>query len=136
MCIRDSVRGMLEKEDPEEWKRLEKWLKRQSKIDNLVGLGGNIRSFLNINNTKKMSSINFIERSNNLSNQKIEDKIANYKLGNDRADVIDHALKIYLKIISGLGIKSIKATKWGVSDSIAVKTFHELYSKKISIYKN
>ena len=83
-----------------------------------------------------MSSENFIERSNNLSSQKVKDKIANYKLGNDRADVIDHALKIYLKIIAGLGIKNIKATKWGVSDSIAVKTFHELYSKKISIYKN
>ena len=69
-------------------------------------------------------------------NQKVEEKIANYKLGNDRADVIDHALKIYLKIIAGLGIKNIKATKWGVSDSIAVKIFHELYSKKISIYKN
>ena len=33
-------------------------------------------------------------------------------------------------------IKNIKSTKWGVSDSIAVKTFHELYSKKISIYKD
>ena len=131
-----AVRGMLGKEDPEEWKRLEKWLKKQSKIDNLIGLGGNIRSFLNINNAKKMSSKNFIERSINLSSQKVEDKIANYKLGNDRADVIDHALKIYLQIISNLGIKNIKATKWGVSDSIAVKTFHELYSKKISIYKN
>jgi exopolyphosphatase/guanosine-5'-triphosphate,3'-diphosphate pyrophosphatase len=33
-------------------------------------------------------------------------------------------------------VKNIKATNWGVSDSIAVKTFHELYSKKISISRN
>jgi exopolyphosphatase/guanosine-5'-triphosphate,3'-diphosphate pyrophosphatase len=39
-------------------------------------------------------------------------------------------------IINKLDIKNIKSTKWGVSDSIAVKTFHELYSKKISIYKD
>ena len=39
-------------------------------------------------------------------------------------------------IINNLEIKNIKSTKWGVSDSIAVKTFHELYSKKISIYKD
>ena len=33
-------------------------------------------------------------------------------------------------------VKKIKSTKWGVSDSIAVKSFHELYSKKISINSN
>lgn len=131
-----AVRGMLGKEDPEEWKRLEMWLKKQSKVSNLVGLGGSIRSFLNMHSSKKMSNLDFIQKSSDLSSQSLDDKILNYKLANDRADVIDHALKIYLKIIVGLGIKNIKATKWGVSDSIAVKTFHELYSKKISIYKN
>ena len=30
-------------------------------------------------------------------------------------------------------IEKIKSTKWGVSDSIAVKLFHENYSKKINI---
>jgi exopolyphosphatase/guanosine-5'-triphosphate,3'-diphosphate pyrophosphatase len=131
-----AVRGMLGREDPEEWKRLEKWLKKQSKVSNLIGLGGSIRSFLNMHSSKKMSNLDFIQKSSDLSSQSLDDKILNYKLANDRADVIDHALKIYLKIIIGLGIKNIKATKWGVSDSIAVKTFHELYSKKISIYKN
>ena len=65
-----------------------------------------------------------------------EEKISQFNLQPDRADVIDYALKIYLMIISKLDIKNIKSTKWGVSDSIAVKTFHELYSKKISIYKD
>ena len=37
-------------------------------------------------------------------------------------------------IIKKLEIKTIQSTKWGVSDSIAVKIFHEIYSKKISIY--
>ena len=128
-----AVRGMLAKEDPEEWKRLEKWLRKQSKIDNLIGLGGNIRSFLNINNAKKMSSENFIERSNNLSSQNVEDKIANYKLGNDRADVIDHALHIFKFISEHLMVETITSTRWGVSDSIGVKLFHEIYSNKINI---
>ena len=35
-----------------------------------------------------------------------------------------------------LNIKTVQSTKWGVSDSIAVKTFHELYSKKMSIYED
>ena len=44
-----AVRGMLGKDDPSEWLRLKKWLKKQSKTSTLVGLGGNIRSFLNLN---------------------------------------------------------------------------------------
>ena len=42
----------------------------------------------------------------------------------------------YEKIIKQLDIKTIQSTKWGVSDSIAVKTFHEIYSDKISIYED
>jgi len=48
-----AVRGMLCKDDPEEWLRLKKWLRKQPKTTTLVGLGGNIRSFLNINSVKK-----------------------------------------------------------------------------------
>ena len=40
------------------------------------------------------------------------------------------------KIIKTLKVQDIRATKWGVSDSIAVKTFNELYSKKIRISRN
>ena len=38
------------------------------------------------------------------------------------------------ELLKKLDIKTIQSTKWGVSDSIAVKIFHEIYSKKISIY--
>ena len=42
----------------------------------------------------------------------------------------------HVRIIKKVDIKTIQSTKWGVSDSIAVKTFHELYSKKMSIYED
>jgi exopolyphosphatase / guanosine-5'-triphosphate,3'-diphosphate pyrophosphatase len=131
-----AVRGMLAKDDPREWLRLKKWLKKQPKINTLVGLGGNIRSFLNLNNTKKMNSQNFIDLTLNIKKLDVDSKISKYGLQKDRADVIDFALIIYSEIIKLLEVKEIKSTKWGVSDSIAVKTFHELYSKKISISRN
>lgn len=131
-----AVRGMLAKDDPQEWLRLKKWLKKQPKINTLVGLGGNIRSFLNLNNKKKMNSQNFIDLTLNIKKLDVESKISKYGLQKDRADVIDFALIIYAEIIKLLEVKEIKSTKWGVSDSIAVKTFHELYSKKISISRN
>ena len=59
-----------------------------------------------------------------------------YGFASDRADVIGFAMQIYEKIIKQLDIKTIQSTKWGVSDSIAVKTFHEIYSDKISIYED
>ena len=131
-----AVRGMLAKDDPQEWLRLKKWLKKQPKINTLVGLGGNIRSFLNLNNKKKMNSQNFIDLTLNIKKLDVDSKMSKYGLQKDRADVIDFALIIYAEIIKHLEVKEIKSTKWGVSDSIAVKTFHELYSKKISISRN
>ena len=83
-----------------------------------------------------MQSNKFIEEVINLDSLDVNSKIFNYGLQKDRADVINYALQIYLEIIKLLEVDEIKSTKWGVSDSIAVKTFHELYSKKISISRN
>ena len=128
------VRLMLKKDEKKEWDRLDKWLKQFNDITEIIGLGGNIRAFLNAHKLKKMKSDDFLKKYKNLRNLEIEEKINKYGFANDRADVIDFALKIYERIIKKLEIKTIKSTKWGVSDSIAVKIFHEIYSKKISIY--
>jgi len=131
-----AVRSMLNKDNSNEWLRLKKWLSKQSKTKTLVGLGGNIRSFLNLNKVKKMGTNNFIKKALVLSKLDVDKKISKYSLQQDRADVIDYALNIYIEVIKTLEINEVKSTKWGVSDSIAVKTFHELYSKKISISRS
>jgi len=128
-----AVRGMLNKNDQNEWKRLKSWLKKQNNADVLVGLGGNIRSFLKIYESNKMPISDFIKFADELCMLGLDEKIQKYALANDRADIIDEALKIYIEIAELLNVKTIKSTRWGVSDSIAVKTFHELYSNKITI---
>ena len=128
------VRLMLKKDGKKEWDRLDKWLRQFTDIEEIIGLGGNIRAFLSAHKLKKMKSDDFLKKYKNLRNLEIEEKINKYGFANDRADVIDFALKIYERIIKKLDIKTIQSTKWGVSDSIAVKIFHEIYSKKISIY--
>jgi exopolyphosphatase/guanosine-5'-triphosphate,3'-diphosphate pyrophosphatase len=99
-------------------------------------LGGSIRSFLKIYNKNKMQTSDFLSNAQLLAKLSNKEKIKKYSLASDRADVIDHALQIYSEISNLLKIKNIKSTKWGVSDSIAVKTFHELYSKKITISRS
>ncbi len=54
-------------------------------------------------------------------------------LSEDRADVIDYAMSIYEFVLNRINVKNIRSTKWGVSDSIAVKLYHELYSNKFQI---
>ena len=130
------VRLMLKKDEISEWKRMENWLKNHKEIETIIGLGGNIRSFLNTHNSKKMKSDSFYKKFKKLNGLNTKDKIEKYGFAEDRADIIGFALQIYERIIKQLGIKTIKSTKWGVSDSIAVKTFHEIYSDKISIYED
>ena len=60
-------------------------------------------------------------------------KIKRYEFSPDRADVIDHALHIFKFIAERLEVQTITSTKWGISDSIAIKLFHELYSSKVTI---
>jgi exopolyphosphatase/guanosine-5'-triphosphate,3'-diphosphate pyrophosphatase len=130
------VRMMLKKDEITEWKRMEKWLKNHKDIEAIIGLGGNVRSFLNIHNSKKMKTDSFHKKFKKLNELNIKERIEKYGLATDRADVIGFAMRIYEKIVKQLDIKTIQSTKWGVSDSIAVKTFHEIYSAKISIYED
>ena len=61
------------------------------------------------------------------------EKITKYNFSPDRADVIDCTLESFQVITANLQIESITSSKWGVSDSMAVKLFHEIYSNKVSI---
>ena len=128
-----AVRNMLQKDKKNEWKRMEVWLKSIKSKKKLIGIGGNIRSFLNSQGIKDISHQEFTKKINRLSKLSNQEKITKYQFSPDRADVIDHALNIFEFISQNLEIKTITSTKWGISDSIAIKLFHELYSSKVSI---
>ena len=128
-----AVRNMLKKDEKKEWERLEEWLKSLKPKKKLIGIGGNIRSFLNSQELKEASLEQFTKKSENMAKLSIEEKIKKYGFSSDRADVIDSALEIFKFIAEHLEIQVITSTKWGISDSIAIKLFHEIYSSKITI---
>ena len=128
-----AVRNMLKKDQKAEWSRMEEWLKSIKPRKKIIGIGGNIRSFLQANNAKELTSKEFTKKAKELSRLSAKEKISKYKFSHDRADVIDEALRMFEFISSNLEAKTITSTKWGVSDSVAVKLFHELYSSKINI---
>ena len=128
-----AVRNMLRKDRPDEWKKLNAWLNKLPSFNTIVGIGGNIRSFLRIHNQDKVTKKEFIKLKDELNKLTFSEKIAKHDLSEDRADVIDYAMSIYEFVLNRINVKSIKSTKWGVSDSIAVKLYHELYSNQFQI---
>ena len=128
-----AVRNMLRKDKPDEWKKLNTWLDKLPSFNSVVGIGGNIRSFLNIHNRDKLSKEEFISLKDELHKLTFSEKISKYNLSEDRADVIDYAMSIYEFVLNRINVEKIKSTKWGVSDSIAVKLYHEIYSNQFQI---
>ena len=128
-----AVRNMLSKDKKEEWIRLEKWLETIKPRKKLIGIGGNIRSFLQANDKKELSVKELNKKIKEFSRLSTQEKIFKYEFSPDRADVIDHALHIFKFISEHLMVETITSTRWGVSDSIGVKLFHEIYSNKINI---
>lgn len=128
-----AVRNMLSKDKKEEWIRLEKWLETIKPRKKLIGIGGNIRSFLQAHDKKELSVKELNKRIKEFSKLSTQEKIFKYEFSPDRADVIDHALHIFKFISEHLMVETITSTRWGVSDSIGVKLFHEIYSNKINI---
>lgn len=128
-----AVRNMLSKDKKEEWIRLEKWLETIKPRKKLIGIGGNIRSFLQAHDKKELSIKELNKKIKEFSKLSTQEKIFKYEFSPDRADVIDHALHIFKFISEHLMVETITSTRWGVSDSIGVKLFHEIYSNKINI---
>lgn len=128
-----AVRNMLSKDKKEEWIRLEKWLETIKPRKKLIGIGGNIRSFLQAYDKKELSVKELNKKIKEFSRLSTQEKIFKYEFSPDRADVIDHALHIFKFISEHLMVETITSTRWGVSDSIGVKLFHEIYSNKINI---
>ena len=128
-----AVRNMLRKDKQDEWKKLNAWLNKLPSFNTIVGIGGNIRSFLKIHNQDKISKEEFIKLKDKLNKLTFREKISKHDLSEDRADVIDYAMSIYEFVLNRLDVKNIRSTKWGVSDSIAVKLYHELYSNQFQI---
>ena len=128
-----AVRNMLRKDRPDEWKKLNVWVNKLPSFNTVVGIGGNIRSFLKIHNQDKITKKEFIRLKDELNKLTFSEKITKHDLSEDRADVIDYAMSIYEFVLNRINVKNIRSTKWGVSDSIAVKLYHELYSNKFQI---
>tara|TARA_Y100000992_G_scaffold301435_1_gene272339 strand:+ start:238 stop:1128 length:891 start_codon:yes stop_codon:yes gene_type:complete len=119
-----AVRIMKGKDSTKEWEKLKAFLGvvKENNADALVGIGGNIRRIFKILGLQKYSPLElkkFEEIRNNLSNMPIIERINQYGLAEDRADVIVPASDIFSYILEHSNIKKLFAIDWGICDALA-----------------
>lgn len=106
------------------WLEIEKWIKTNTEdYENitLIGSGGNINKIFKLSGKAQEKPLSYIylnseyQKLNALS---YEQRIAELGLNTDRADVIIHALRIYLNAMKWSGARNIYVPKIGLSDGI------------------
>lgn len=131
-----TIRYMMDEVSQDEWKRLKKWLSEQKLIDSsipILGSGGNINKIYKAQRRRNTDVHittaglrQFYEQMKPLS---YTERIIQYNLNPDRADVIIPACEIFLSIIDFTSTKKIYVPKIGLSDGI-VRSLYQDYLKK------
>lgn len=112
------------------WQEIEKWIKTNTEnYDNitLIGSGGNINKIFKLSGKlqdKPLSYIYLNTQYQYLNSLSYEQRIAELALNTDRADVIIHALSIYLKAMKWSGATKIYVPKIGLSDGIVKAMYY------------
>jgi len=126
-----TVRLLKGKVKKEEWDKLAKWVKNTTGDHKKLigfGTGGNINRLHKISGNKYLEPLNYSkikEISDQLSELTYEERIEQFYLRPDRADVIVPASKIYRFIMENAGIEEMYIPKIGLSDGMIL----DLYKK-------
>lgn len=126
-----TVRLLNNKVNNEEYDKLNtelSELKELYKINDIIGSGGNIlklNSLAKVRKNNKLSIQKLEELNDILKTFSVDDRILNYNLKPDRADVITLAADIYLEVAKGVGASHFIVPTIGLADGI----IHMLYTK-------
>jgi Exopolyphosphatase len=112
------------------WNEMDKWLRKNVPRKNVIGIGsgGNIRSMYLLSKKIHNEPLSYDELNNLCSvlrKHTIEERMLEFGLKADRADVIVPACYIYLHILKRCNIQTIHAPIIGLSDGMV----HQLYAK-------
>ena len=117
------------------WDEIKTWIKDHLDPDfklRLFGTGGNINKIQYLTKTKTGKPISYfsmITLLNNLSKINFEERILEYNLNPDRADVIVPALEIFLKTMEWSGSNKVYVPKVGLVDGM----IKEVYYKSVGV---
>ena len=131
-----AIRLLTQQADPLIWKAMEHWVKENTAGYTsivAIGSGGNINKLFRLAKGKKGKPISYkdLRSVHKLLRQlSIDQRIEQFSLRPDRADVIVPASEIYLKIMKCSGCLKIHVPMLGLSDGM-IRVLHERISGSI-----
>ena len=129
-----TLRILNQKIESNIWSDFKSWIQTHAKVNEphlVFGTGGNINRALKMlpNKKDKISIKDLIKLHAELRPLSIDQRIEQFKLKADRADVIVPALEIYIAALSALEQDQIVVPKIGLADGILL----ELYLKNTTL---
>ena len=98
------------------------WLRQFNSIKHIYGLGGNLRALMQANSvTGPIDSSDFDKHVSNYLSIDNDVLINEYKIPEDRIDIIPEALNLYSLIIKELEADIIENSFWSISDGMVKK---------------
>ncbi len=132
-----TIRYMMDEVSKDEWKRLKKWFAEHKLIDSsipILGSGGNINKIYKQqrrrNTDMHITTAGLRQFYEQMKPLTYTERIIQYNLNPDRADVIIPACEIFLSIIEFTSTKKIYVPKIGLSDGIVRSLYQEYLKKK------
>ena len=131
------VRVMNGLDTEEEWLRMKKWTERHMRNFHnkaAIGAGGNINKLhkISLRSLNKPLRLSYIEdQFDMISTLDVEERVTQLGLNFDRADIIVHALPIYMKVMQWACVGKIYVPKIGVSDGLIRDLYHKEFKSKV-----
>ncbi len=118
----------------DEWNSLKDFIKKyKNKKYELVGTGGNINktfSLLKIKEGKPIKKNQLDKFYNALAQLTVTERMEKYKIREDRADVIVHALSIFRFVMEHIKSDEIYVPKLGLADALVKNLYYEKLNSK------
>lgn len=131
------VRVMNGLDEPQEWEQMRLWLRKNAlhlKDKAAIGSGGNINKMhkMSLKTPQTPLTSRYLERQLELLNaMTTDDRITQLGLNTDRADIIVHALPIYMKVMDWANAHKIYVPKIGVGDGLIRDLYHREFQQKV-----
>ena len=102
------------------------WLSLYNPIAETFGLGGNLRSLMQVNDHEGKITIDELKELIDKYNSIDENILLNeFKIPEDRIDIVPIAAEIYLYFLNHIGAKTIENSFWSISDGLVKKVVKE-----------